>query len=197
MSTLRRIADSDLLTWLAMNGHVFYASDSAQNTAVTGQTSFANTTPTFLLNVPSGTTAIPLHVKLQQSGTVAGGTIYVFMEIDDIAAYSSGGTAETILCARTDNPLSANSNFTNATLYSGATATAGYGVSLAHDVIVPDVTPLSSENLRPPWIWTPAAGLDFLVGPASWKVFTYAGTTGPTWWWSIKWAAFPTGMVTG
>jgi len=196
MSTLRNIADSDMLSWLAMNGHVFYASDADQDDALTGQTSFANTTPTLLLNVPTGTTAIPLLVRLAQTGTVAGGAITVLMEIDDIAAYSSGGTAETTLCARTDAPLAANANFTNATLYSTATATAGYGVRIFGRTFAQDVAPTSAD-LIPEIVWAPVAGLDFLVGPASFKVFTYAATTGPTFFWAVKWAAFPTGMVTG
>lgn len=196
MSRLAKVLDADPLTWLSRMGYVFYASDADQNDLVTGQTSFANTTPTFLLNVPSGTTAIPLLVRLGQTGTVAGGVISTIVEFDDIAAYDSGGTAETILCARTDNPLASNANFTNATLYSGATATAGYGVRVYGRTIAQDTDPSSTENVLEV-IWTPIAGLDFLVGPASMKVFTYASATGPTWWWTIKWAAFPTGMVKG
>lgn len=196
MSSFLTVTNGDLLTWLGARGHVFYASDADQNDAVTGQTSFANTTPTFLLNVPSGTTAIPLLARMGQTGTVAGGNIDVLMEFDDAARYSSGGTAETILCARTDAPLTNNTNFTNATLYSGATASAGYGVRVFGREFAQDVDPASTEFV-PEVVWTPIAGLDFLVGPASWLIYTYAATTGPTWYWTIKWAAFPTGFVTG
>ena len=186
---LAKFQQSDLLTWLAAEGRIFYASDADQNDLVTGQTSFANTTPTFLLSVPSGTTAVPLGVRLFQTGTVAGGAVDVIMEIDDAARYSSGGTSETVLCARTTG---GQTNLS--TLYSGATASSGYGVRIFGATLGQDVSP--AEGAVNEILWTPSAGLDFLVGPASFLVYTYAGTTGPTWWWSIKFAEFPTTWLT-
>lgn len=178
---------TDYLLNLAFQGRVFVASDADQNDTVTGQTSFANTTPTFLLNVPTGTTAIPLFVKLAQAGSVAGAAIDIIIEIDDIAAYSSGGTSETVLCTRTDNPVG-----NKCALYSGATATAGYGVNLEYVfAMVQDVAAAVADDYK--WHqfeWKPPAPI-FLVGPASLKVFTYAGTTGPSWVWSAGWAEVP------
>ena len=76
MNLIQRLSEKgDLLTWLAADGRIFYASDADQNDMVTGQTSFAATTPTFLLSVASGTTVIPLMMKLAQSGSVAGGAV--------------------------------------------------------------------------------------------------------------------------
>lgn len=178
---------ADWITALAMEGRVYIASDADQNDAVTGQTSFVNTTPTFILTVPSGTTAIPLWVRLCQVGTVAGDFIDVIIEIDDIVGYASGGTAETVLPSRTDNPVAKA-----ATLYSGATATAGYGVAVGHYRIAEDVDPASADAQSfGPIIWKPELPM-FLVGGACLKVFTFAGTTGPTWNWSIAWAEIPT-----
>lgn len=189
MSTYLRVAESDILTWLSATGRVFYASDADQNDAITGQTSFANTTPSLILTVPSGTTAIPLLVRLAQTGTVAGGAIDVIIEFDNIAGYASGGTAETVLGARTTGgPTNLCS------VYSGATATAGYGVRVFARTFAQDVTPASTEFI-PEVVWAPIAGLDHLVGPACMKVFTYAGTTGPTWFWTVKWAEFPTAWL--
>lgn len=180
----------DYMLMQALAGRIFAASDADQNDAVTGQTSFANTTPTFLLNVPSGTTAIPLWVNLQQSGSVAGDFITVIIEIDNIAAYASGGTSETVLSTRVDAPVA-----NVATLYSGATATAGYGVSLYHATMAEDVDPASADaQFFGPVLWRPAAPV-ILVGPASLKVFTFAGTTGPTWLWSIGWCELASGVV--
>jgi hypothetical protein len=170
---------------LAAQGRVFYASDADQNDLVTGQTSFAATTPTFLLSVPSGTTAIPLAVSLSQTGTVAGGDIDVILEIDNADRYSSSGTEETVLCARTTG------GFSNlCKLYSGATASAGYGARIMGLRMAADVS--HAEGAIHEALWTPTGSLDFLVGPASMLVYTYAGTTGPTWFWTVKWAEFPT-----
>lgn len=189
MGTIHALTkQADLLSFLASSGRVYYASDADQNDLVTGQTSFADTTPTFLLNVPTGTTAIPLMLRLSQTGSVAGGAIDVIMEFDNAGRYSSGGTSETVLGAKTTGAL------TNAcTLYSGATAAAGYGIRVMGMTVGQDVSP--AEGSPNEIVWTPAAGLDFLVGPAAWAIYTYAGTTGPTWFWTIKWAEVPTGWV--
>lgn len=172
---------------LALEGRVFIASDADQNDVVTGQTSFANTTPTFLLNVPSGTTAQPLYVKLSQAGVVAGAAIDIIFEIDNIAAYASGGTAETVLSTRVTSPV-ANS----CSLYTNATATAGYGVAVDHMfALIQDVLSALTDGYQYHEIdWTPPVPL-ILEGPASFKVFTYAATTGPSWLWSIGWAEWP------
>lgn len=175
----------DVLSMLAAQGQVFYASDADQNDTITGQTSFADTTPTFLLRVPAGTTAIPLMISLTQTGTVAGGAISMLMEIDNADRYASGGTAETILSSRTvggESPL--------CSLYSNPTASSGYGVRIDAQQVGADVD--TAEGAPNRVRWTPEAGLDFLVGPSSWLVYTYAGTTGPTWDWTFKWAEFPT-----
>ena len=170
---------------LASQGRVFYASDADQNDAVTGQTSFANTTPTFLVDVPAGTTMIPLMMSLSQTGTVAGALIDVVMEFDDTTRRASGGTAETIFCAR---PRAAQQQ--KCVMYSGATASAGYGVRVAGWQVGADVD--TAEGAIHELLWTPTGSLDFLDGPASWLIYTYAATTGPTWFWTLKFAEIPT-----
>ena len=171
---------ADYVWRLAQQGRVYTASDSAEDQTVTGQTSFANTTPTFLLRVPSGVVAVPLGVDLGQTGSVAGGAVQVVIAQDNQDRYASGGTAETIFQPNrmVDRPpLCA--------LYSGATATAGYGVRLWGATIGQDVSP--AEGAVPGPFWAPRAPL-LLVGPAALLVFTWAGTTGPTWFWTVSWA---------
>ncbi len=169
----------------AAEGRVFVASDADQNDTVTGQETFANTTPTFLLDVPVGTTAVPLGIDLSQSGTVAGGDIIAAITIDNVGRYASGGTAEKIFTptkARSPNPSFCK-------LYSGATATAGYGIRLWGATIAPDVSP--AEGIVPGPFWTPTAPF-LLQGPAALMVFTYSSGPGPTWLWSITWTEMPT-----
>lgn len=177
-----------LVARAAAAGRFVVASDADQNDLVTGQTSFANTTPTFLLNVPSGSLAVPVFVHLFQSGTVAGGAVDVIIEADDIAAYASGGTAETQFYFRN------GAGFTTAcAVYSGATATGGYGVRLAGYTLGQDVSP--AEGAVNQILWQPTYPMP-LVGPASLKVFTYAGTTGPTWFWSLAYIDMPASWLT-
>ena len=176
-----------LLVELVDDGRVFVASDADENDTVTGQTSFLATTPTFLLKVPTGTTARVLWVHLDQAGTVAGGPITAVLSFDRADRYASGGASETIRHMRTDQPNSAT-----CTLYSGATAAAATDAcALKHITLDQDVTdPNQTKSVHE------IGGVTFvsplLVGPAAFLVFTYAGTTGPTWNWSIGWAEMST-----
>lgn len=184
--------------WLVnhlIRGRVWTASDADQDDRVTAQTSFVNTTPTFLLNVPSGSYAIPLHVFLNQTGTVAGGEISVYMEYDNIAAFASGGTEETHLSSRTDSPQTRR-----CAVYSNATATAGYGVNIFSSTFVQDVGPAVGDDWKwhtLEWKWSDRGVPILLVGPASFKIFTFAATTAPTWTWSIAFAEGPSSELPG
>lgn len=182
------LRQTDPLSALAVDGRCFYSADADQNDLVTGQTSFANTTPSFLLDVPLGTTAIPLFLGLNQAGSVAGGDIFVSMEMDKIKRYASGGTSEKVFNARSDLALASK-----CALYSNPTAVAGYGIRTFSVQVAADVSP--AEGAIYELVWTPGGSLDFLVGPAAWAIYTYAGTTGPSWTWSVKWCEIPTAML--
>jgi len=159
--------------WLAsFRGDVYVSGDADQNDVVTGQTSFAATTPTFMIDVPAGINVVPLFLNLSQTGVVAGGAIDVIIEIDKVKRYASGGTSEKVF--NTVN-RSAKSSF-----YTGATATAGYGMTVFRATIGQDVSP--AEGAIPGPFWKPDYPM-ILHGPASFLVYTYAGTTGPTWFW--------------
>ena len=182
---------NDFVLQALFDGRVYCSSDADENDTITGQTSFAATTPTLLLRVPSGTTAIPLWLHLDQAGTVAGGIISVLMSYDRIDRFSSGGTSETITPMHTSRPNTAAS-----TLYSGATATAAtearllYAATLDQDVTDPNLTESihlhALKDFYPP----------LLVGPAALLVFTFATVgVGPTWNWSIGWIEMSSGSA--
>lgn len=179
----------ELMGFLEGEGRIFYGSDAAQGDLVTGQTSFATTTPTWLLRVPSGTTAMPFLVSATQAGTVAGGVIDFIVEIDNADRFSSGGTTETVLNSKTAGRTFSN----NCTLLSGATATDAYGDRVFGIQVGQDVEP--AEGAVQEILWTPTVGADYLVGPASLLVYTFAASTGPSWYWTIKWAEFPSGWL--
>lgn len=172
---------ADYLWAAAADRRIFIAGDGDQNDTVTGQTSFANTTPTFMLHVPAGTTAIPLFVNLGQTGTVAGGDIELAIEVDYVNRYSSGGTSEKVLSTR-------RGGTNRSLLYSNPTALAGFGQTIVRLDIGPDVS--TAEGAIPGPFWKPEVPY-ILEGPAAFLIYTSAGTTGPTWFWNIGWMEIP------
>ena len=189
----------DVAWVLAAGGRVYIASDADQNDRVTGQTSFANTTPTFLLNNPSTSTVVcvPFYYQLTQTGTVAGGAISIETEVRSPTAYASSGTSEGVSSAffGRDNVTGWSAAPSNVcVLYSGATAGAGQGRSLGHAQLAADVEP--AEGVINVYEWTAPSGL--MLGPdASLGIYTYAASTGPTWGWVFVWAELPFGMLPG
>ena len=181
------------ISWrLAIEGRIFVAADADQNDRVTGQTSFANTTPTFLLDNPanSNVIAIPFYYQLAQTGSVAGGDIAVETELVYPSAYASGGTSERVRHLR----IGYIGSVTNkCRLFSGATATAGYGIAAGHVTLAADVS--GAEGIINIYEWQAPSGT-FLDANTSLNVFSSAGTTGPTFGWHFCWAEMPVDWLT-
>jgi len=172
---------------LAADGRLFTASDADQDDMVTGQTAFSALAPTFLLYAPAAVVAIPVKVELVQAGTVAGGPVNIVAEIDDVARYSSGGTAETILNNLIGGPAP------QCALRSNPTAAAGYGVRIWQELVGADVDPAEGADQaliwEPKWpIFVKSVGA---AASAALLIHTWAASTGPTWRWSITWAEIP------
>lgn len=188
---------ADFAWKLALDGRVFVASDADQNDRVTGQTSFADTTPTFLLHNPatSGIVCVPFYYQLVQTGTVAGGDIGIETEVRSPSAYASSGTSEGVSSAffgRANVPGFSAAPVNLCLLYSGATASSGAGRVMGHATLAADVSP--AEGVINVYEWTAPSGL--LLGPnSSLGVYTYAATTGPTWGWHFGWAELPASML--
>lgn len=181
---------SDYLHMLAREGRIFGAGDSTLVATITGRTSIATTTPDLLLTVPDATIAIPLYLQLTQTGTVAGGEITIHLEYDNADRYSSGGTTETVLSTRTDNPVS-NACTLRSSSGTAITATDAYGMGLWHGEFIQDVDPAVADDFKwHNWDWSPPVPV-YLVGPASFLVYTAAATTGPTFYWNFFWAEIP------
>lgn len=177
---------------LALGGRIYVASDADQNDRVTGQTSFANTTPTFLLHNPSTSTVVclPHRFWIAQTGTVAGGDIGVDIECRSPSAYSSSGTSEGVssLFFGQSNAGISNAVTNQCLLYTGATASSGQGRAMGHYTLGPDVSP--AEGVINVLEWPAPFGL--ILGPnASLGVYTYASSTGPTWGWFFEWTEIP------
>jgi len=182
---------TDYLQNLAFQGRIYTASDADENDVLTSVATYAATTPIIVVDVPSGTTAIPLAVNLRQNvgGTLASAPITVALSIETAKIrYSNGGTAETnIISRRTDRPVAQKCS-----VYSTPTAAAaGTAVAIFHDVITPEITQIPAEGGR--WWFDWPVGIfipSFLVGPASFLVFAY-GTNSPTFSWSVSWCEIP------
>lgn len=186
---------NDAFGYLAAQGRMYRFAGSALNTTATGATSFATTTPTFLLHVTAGTqyAVIPAEVRLFQAGTVAGGAVTVLIEADNADRYTSGGTAMTVQNARTDGAALPTGVAAYSTVGSAIVATNAVGVRLAGYLLGQDVSP--AEGAVNEVTWVPQAGPDILVPTASvgasFLVNTSAASTGPTWFFSLKAAVVP------
>ena len=180
---------ADYLHALAREGRIFGAGDSTLVATITGRTSMATTSPDLLLKVPDGTVALPLYLQLTQTGTVAGGEITIHIEYDNADRYTSGGVEETTLSTRTDAPLAKA-----CTLYSSSTAivaTDAYGMGLWHGEFIQDIDPAVADDFSwHNWEWRPPVPV-YLVGPAAFLVYTFAATTGASYFWNFFWAEIP------
>lgn len=79
---------------LFTDGIPYSVTHQTPGAGATGQTSFATTTPTFILYGSSLTKGVKLSsIELNQTGTVAGGAITVVVGVDTVVRYASGGTA--------------------------------------------------------------------------------------------------------
>lgn len=106
-----RLADRGGAYASAKSGRRFAASHQSPGTAVTGQTSFAATTPTFLVSQSAGPKRVVLSAMSLSLVTPApGGVVNVLVALDRTNRYSSGGTSVVPqnLLADPDDPADAN-----------------------------------------------------------------------------------------
>jgi hypothetical protein len=192
------VFEADYLHSLAREGRIFIASPGAAlNTTSLGAaaTSFVATTPDFTLEVPSGTTCIPLRVKATQAGTVAGGAVSVIMGIQGAVERSSAGTAfANIKSTRTDALGVANV----CTPYIAPTvATDTVGVAVYRDILTQTVT-TTRPGLADDVDWMPYTQGQpiYLVGPSALKFYSFASSTAPTWFFELTWAEIPSTDLT-
>ena len=190
----------DPFGFLAAEGYMYRFSGAALNTTATGATSFATTTPTFCFVIDAATqyAAIPAEARLFQAGTVGGGAVSVLMEIDNADRYTSGGTALLSQNCLTKGPTLASRITAGAmamydTNSTAITATDAVGIRTYGALLGQDVSP--AEGAVNEIIWTPSAGPDILKTTstlgATWLINTFAASTGPTWFWSLKVAIIP------
>ncbi len=153
-------------------------SHQTPTTAITGQTSFDATTPTFILyKTTSNTTkrTILSNFSLAQSGTVAGGAISVVLAVDPTNRYSAGGTAVVPQLTSTQQVTSGTTpDFTFR--YNATASAAGSNDSAPRYTTIGEF-PAVTGTMIP----TVDCQDEFVIaGPGSILVYVYAATTGPT-----------------
>jgi hypothetical protein len=189
----------DFFTQLVLDGRVFNASNAVQETAEDlSETARGtnNVNPALLLDIPTGTTAIPLEVILDIAADGTDEDLAITINTDDAVRYSSGGGAITPINMRKDDPRSSN-----CTVKSGSstiTAAANTDDDTIYSARLPaEALPRTSETGTPSFFWsaklyTPPV----LIGPASLLVFIVGATADATYMWSVKWAEFATTEIT-
>ena len=174
---------SDRYDQAILDGRAFMVSNAARETALAvGGTSFSDTAPAFILDVPSGTGVVPLEIDLRQGGTVAGGVITVLATLSDKVRRASSGTSHTPQNMRFDEPQTSGCSF-----YTGPTAaTNDDDISLFSGLYEHNLDgALTTSHV----LWSARHSYaPYLVGPASLVVYTFAGSTQPSWFFTFKWA---------
>lgn len=154
----------------SFRGHRYTVTHQTPSTDVTGQTSFAATTPTFLFYQSGADTSLALNsMQLSQSGTVAGADVFISLAIDTASRYSSGGTAVVPQVMHTAESTAANTTFTfNPTASAAGAGTRYIGTWAANA----DTGVMTSLDFRD----------GVIIGTTgSILVYTWAGTTAPSW----------------
>ena len=179
------------------DGRVYLLSNIARETPAamgTASATFDDTDPALLVDVPNGTTMVPLEIILNQAGTVGGGVLRVLITLSDKIRYDSGGIAIPKQNMRFDEPKSSA-----CPAYEGTTDIVAVAntddITLHAAYVDPDVaTAPYGTPTRVHW-----SAREFiapvLVGPASLVIYTYSASTQPSWFFVIKYAEFDTTEV--
>ena len=185
----------DWYTQLALDGRVYNISTSVQETGdllgESGGPGSNNVTPSILVDVPTGTTIIPIELTVMAEGTgTSGDWAVIRMSTDDTTRYSSGGASITPVNMRKDDP-----NTSSCSAYHGGTAIVATA-NTDDDTIWYEAID-TSAYLNKPVRWSAREGVPpILIGPAALLVYVKVNNVDEEVLWSLKWAEFSTTDVT-
>ena len=178
--------------WIA-EGRVYCSSDADGNDTVAAIATWVATTPQLILDVPVGTTIVPLWVNATNAGQATGDTGSFMIMYDGIDRYGSGGTLETTTNMRTDDPRS-NTVDCRSTPTANAASSTGARLLYNQSFETNDGSTAGAgavDNL----IWSARTQFSpVLVGPAGFLVWFESSAT-TSFQWSIGWAEFLTTEV--
>tara|TARA_Y100000310_G_scaffold343762_1_gene452908 strand:- start:3527 stop:4186 length:660 start_codon:yes stop_codon:yes gene_type:complete len=181
-------------TQLALDGRVYNISTSVQEAGdLLGETSPGanNVNPSILVDVPSGTTIIPLEFTVMPEGTgTTGDWTIIRMSTDDATRYSSGGAAITPINMRKDDP-----NTSSTSAYHGGTQIVATANTDDDTFWYGSVD--TSIRVNQPNYWSALTSVPpILIGPAALLVFVQVSNVDEEVLWSLKWAEFSTSVIT-
>jgi len=185
----------DWFTQLALDGRVYNISTSVQETGdLLGESAGPgsnNVNPSILVDVPTGTTVIPIELTLAPEGTgTTGDWAVIRMSTDDTTRYSSGGASITPINMRKDDP-----NTSSCSAYHGGTQIVASG-NTDDDTIWYEAID-TSAYVNKPVRWSARDGVPpVLIGPAALLVYVDVNNNDEEVLWSLKWAEFSTTDVT-
>lgn len=199
MNPRGEIVIPDWMTQLVMDGVVYNASNAVQETAERiSETARGtdNVNPSFLLDVPSGSTVIPLMVMMDFSVPGTSEDMAITLNTDNVVRFSSGGVAITPLNMRSDGPNTASSTF-----YSGSTQIVTIANALDETLdavtIEAEATPKTTASGLPLYLWSARQRIPkVLIGPAAFMGFIIGATDDHDWHYSVTFAEFTTTDVT-
>jgi len=178
---------ADWLHALALEGRVFNASVGTATTPITFKTGYTTAQPELAVDVPSGTTIIPIYVGVYLEDS-AGTDNEVVMLTSTTAVGAGMSTAITPKSSRTDNPIATNCSVYSAYSGNGTAPTvnaeffrAGYA--------------FADANTQPPKLFeydVRRAPMQVVVGTGSLVVYVGGTTTAPAGFIKAVWAELPT-----
>lgn len=180
----------DWLSALAMEGRVFQASVGSATTPATFKTGYTTAQPEIAIDVPSGTTIIPVRIQVHLEDSA--GTDNEIVAVTSSTAVGAGtSTAVTPKSTRTDQPIATGCSVYS--LYSGnGTAPTVVNEFWRHGYAFADTTlgPLKvyEYDVR-------VAPVQMIVGAGSLAVYVGATTTAPAGYIKVVWAEVPTATV--
>ncbi len=187
------IVAADWVMQLVLDGRVFIASNAAMETARDiGNATYTETEPAIAIDVPTGTTLIPLEIMIYQGGAVATADVTILMTVDDTGGRITSGNAVT---ARNYliNATEPNSSAVTVKIHDEGTTALVTAVPnedntffaklQAEALVGGDLQDVhwSARKYIPPVI----------KGPGSLVIYWY-GTGNPEGFWHLLWAEIPT-----
>lgn len=202
-SDIRAIRDGSLVTcdWieaLVLEGRVFHAYVGNASTEATLDASWTNTDPDIMIDVPDGTSIIPLNVTtiLQEYGTTE------LFETMCLCSKTLGAATSTLFSAINMNTRSGNGS--NCVVCTAPTVTSGYTTGyfelyrtciqkIATIGTGDDDTQYAPHRNRFEWSWSDWGFAPVLQGEASLQVWATCST--PKGYIHVVWAELPTSSL--
>lgn len=178
----------DFYQQLVMDGRVFQVSNAAFETAEELSTAFGTNgaSPSIYIGVPSGTTIMPLEVRLTQ-GIIANDAWTCLIAYENSVPASVSVTARTPVNLRTDRPVSSA-----CTCGVTGTVTAPGDDALLHGGIYTQMA-ADPEHSDESFFWSARDSIaPIIVGGGCLLIYAFVATTGPGLWYRVVWAEFPT-----